>query len=73
VNRASPEQPPRIDLMLPALFPVQQVAEALSLSVSHLRREIRLRKLAVVRVGRRVLISPEAIEAYLAKRSRSAR
>jgi excisionase family DNA binding protein len=59
--------------VLPRLYDLRQVSEALQLSMSHLRREIRLRRIEVVRLGRTIRVSAEAIEAYLAKRSRSAR
>lgn len=58
---------------LPHLYSLHEVAEALRLSLSHLRREIRLHRIAVVRLGKLIRISPAAVDDYLAKRQRTAR
>lgn len=63
---------PSVGLPLPRLFSLSEVAEALDVSVSHLRREIRLRRLEVHRIGKAIRISREAVEAYLARRRRAA-
>lgn len=58
---------------LPCLFSLKQVSEALSISVSHLRREVRLRRIEVVRLGRNLRISRDAVAAYVAGRQRRVR
>lgn len=58
---------------LPHYHPVHEVAAALGVSVSHLRREIRGRKIAIIRIGRLIRISPAAVDAYLTARQRKAR
>ena len=55
------------------LVAIAETAERLGISPAHLRREIRLKRLAVHRLGRRVLISESDLAAYLAARRRGAR
>ena len=46
-------------------YSVKEVAQETSLSVPHLRNEIRGGKLKACRIGRRVIILHEALEEYL--------
>jgi excisionase family DNA binding protein len=55
------------------LLGLKAVADLTSLSVSTIRREIRLRRLPVYRIGRAIRVSEADLEAYLAKRRRNAR
>ena len=55
------------------LMSLREAADLLGLSIPHLRREIRLRKLACHRFGRLIRISEDDLEAYLSKRRRGAR
>jgi len=50
-----------------------EVREMTGFSVSHLRRQIRLRKLAVHRVGRSIRVSEADLAAFLAGARRSRR
>jgi excisionase family DNA binding protein len=58
---------------LPRMLTVHEVADLLSVSLAHLRREIRLRHLAAHRIGRNVRVSETDLAAYLAKRRRGPR
>jgi excisionase family DNA binding protein len=55
------------------LLDLKLVAEMFSMSVSTLRREIRLRRLPVHRIGRAIRVSEADLQAYLGKRRRNAR
>jgi excisionase family DNA binding protein len=55
------------------LLTVQQAAECLAVSVAHLRRLIRQRKLPIHRIGRLVRVAPDDLAAFLAKTRRGAR
>ena len=65
-NRKPEVSPPR-------LLTVEGVAERTDMSISTIRREIRLRRLAYYRIGRVIRVSEADLEAYLAKRRRNAR
>ncbi len=55
------------------LFDPKWVAELLGISLSTVRREIRLRRLPCHRIGRAVRVSAADLEAYLVKRRRYVR
>jgi excisionase family DNA binding protein len=55
------------------LLTVQQAAECLAVSVAHLRRLIRQRRLPIHRIGRLVRGAPDDLAAFLAKTRRGAR
>jgi len=55
------------------LMTLAEVREMTGFSVSHLRRQIRLRKLAVHRVGRSIRVSEADLAAFLAGARRSRR
>jgi excisionase family DNA binding protein len=61
------------DGMLPRLLSIKDTAGVLGISVAHLRREIRLKRLAVHRIGRLVRIAEADLAAYLARHRRGAR
>lgn len=46
-------------------FSVNEASEATSLSKSHLRNEIRAGRLAVRRIGRRVIVTVQALNDYI--------
>jgi excisionase family DNA binding protein len=54
-------------------FTLAGIARLLDLSVSHLRREVRLRRIAVHRFGRLIRVSEADLADYLARRRRGAR
>lgn len=54
---------------VPKLLSISEAAESLNISQRHLREEIRQRKLAHVRLGRRVLVSEADLQKYLASRT----
>ena len=55
------------------LLTLDDAAVELNVSVSHLRREVRLRRLAVCRFGRLIRVAPHDLAAYVAARRRAAR
>jgi excisionase family DNA binding protein len=57
----------------PRLLTVENVADRTDLSVSSIRREIRLRKLACYRIGRAIRVGEADLETFLAKRRINAR
>lgn len=58
---------------MPQLYTLAQVAEFTALSPSTLRREIRLRQLAVHRFGRVLRVAEADLQSWLARRRRAAR
>lgn len=54
-------------------YSLEDVARLLDLSVSHLRRKVRLHRIAVHRFGRLIRIAEADLADYLARRRRGAR
>ena len=55
------------------LFTVEDVAEMTSMSVAYWRREIRLRRIAVTRMGRAIRVTESDFHAYVASHRRAKR
>jgi excisionase family DNA binding protein len=68
----SPPAPP-LPLPLPRLLSLIEVADLTGLSPSTLRRQIRLRKLAVIRIGAALRIAEDDLADFLRRRRRAAR
>ena len=55
------------------LWTLAEIQDMTGFSVSHLRRQIRLRKLAVHRVGRAIRVSEADLAAFLTRARRASR
>ena len=55
------------------LYTLAQVAEITALSIATLRRQVRLKRLAVLRFGRTLRIAEDDLAAWLARHRRAAR
>lgn len=55
------------------LLDIRQVSEKLNVSLYTVRKEIDRKRLAIIRVGRRVMISPADLEEYIRRRRVPAR
>lgn len=64
-TKATRPKPDRPEVPRLALSP-EEVAEAIGMGVTRTREIIRAGKIKSVRIGRRVLVTPDAIRAFLA-------
>lgn len=59
--------------MLSRMLTLHDASDVLQVSIAHLRREIRARRLAVHRLGRNIRISADDLAAYVNSRRRAPR